>query len=264
MPKKNTAPNAKRQREARATLKKIFANSDRTFVIHYSCESFYDRPEGKSPRITSIAVRNLNTAQTVSFSIHQVAERRAVPFGKIDSQYDNLEKEMLSEYFDFLNGHKSSFFLHWNMRDVGYGFYAIENRYKVLGGEPYTVPDADKFDLSRLLIEIYGVGYIGHPRLEALLDLNNIKALDFLTGKEEADAFDNKEYHKLHRSTLRKVDVLANLATRAHDDQLTTNTTWWQMHGGGFYSVWIWVINNKGITFLLGLIGLGLGLLAFL
>jgi len=39
------------------------------WVIHYSCESFYDRPNGASPRITSIAVRKLDSGQTLSFSI---------------------------------------------------------------------------------------------------------------------------------------------------------------------------------------------------
>ena len=31
---------------------------------------------------------------------------------------------------------------------------------------------------------------------------------------------------------LRKVDVIANIFTRAQDRSLKTNTTWWEMHGG--------------------------------
>ena len=72
------APSPKRQREGWATLNRVFEDAANVWVVHYSCESFYDRVEGRSPRITSIALRKLNSAQTVSFSIHQVAERRRV------------------------------------------------------------------------------------------------------------------------------------------------------------------------------------------
>lgn len=70
-------------------------------MIHYSCESFYDRPEGQTPRVKSIAVRDYASGQTASFSIHKVAEIKGVAFFDIDSQYDDLEKEMLTEFFHF-------------------------------------------------------------------------------------------------------------------------------------------------------------------
>lgn len=37
---------------------------------------------------------------------------------------------------------------------------------------------------------------------------NNISTRDALNGKEEADAFDEKNYLKLHMSTMRKVEVI--------------------------------------------------------
>ena len=49
-------PNPKRQKVARRELDDLFAKADQITVIHYSCESFYNRPEGMSPRITSIAL----------------------------------------------------------------------------------------------------------------------------------------------------------------------------------------------------------------
>ena len=48
-----------RRRQARKDLSKLFADPKNVVVIHYSCESFYDRQDGSSPRVTSIAVRNL-------------------------------------------------------------------------------------------------------------------------------------------------------------------------------------------------------------
>lgn len=101
------------------------------------------------------------------------------------------------------------------MRDINYGFKAIEHRYKVLGGQPLTIEDTNKIDLARLLIQCYGVNYIEHPRMEKLLLFNNIQAKDYLKGADEAEAFAQKEYIKLHQSTLRKVDVFADLLNRA-------------------------------------------------
>ncbi len=75
-----TAPTPAKQKTAHAKLDSVFADAANTWVIHYSCESFYDRPNGASPRITSIAVRRLDSGQTLSFSIHQVAEERSIPF----------------------------------------------------------------------------------------------------------------------------------------------------------------------------------------
>jgi hypothetical protein len=85
-----------------------------------------------------------------------------------------------------------------------------------------------------LLVDLYGVGYIGHPRLETLLAKNNIEALDFMTGAQEAEAFEKGKYVDLHRSTLRKVDVFCNLVQRAFDKSLKTNSSWKEQHGLSF------------------------------
>src|SRR5215210_1739030 len=116
-----SAPNPKRQQRGRAILDQIFRDAANVRVIHYSCESFYDRPEGRSPRITSIAVRKLDSGQTVSFSIHQVAERKQVPFSEIDRCYDELERKMLDEFFEHVRTHQGMRYLHWNMRDINFG-----------------------------------------------------------------------------------------------------------------------------------------------
>ena len=255
--KKVTGPNPTRRRRALNDLDNIFSNSANVWVIHYSCESFYDRPEGRSPRVTSIVLRKLDSAQTVSFSIHQTAERRQIPFDKIGAHYDDLEREMIAEYFAHVAGHQGMTYLHWNMRDVNYGFQAIEHRFRVLGGEPYVVEDANKVDLARLLIGVYGVGYIGHPRMEKLLEKNRITRLGFMTGEQEAEAFDARNFVALHQSTLRKVDVICNFAGRAHDRSLKTNTTWWEMYGGTVRAFVNWIMDNKALAFVASLASIG-------
>ena len=202
-----------KRREMINTILELFNSSSMVNVIHYSCESFYGL-EGKSPRITSIAVRNLKSGQTTSFAIHQLAERHTIEFEQIHNSYDALEKEMLKEFYEFVERHTNYKWLHWNMRDTNYGFPAIAHRYAVLGGKPIPIDENRLFDMATLLIDRYGPGYAKHPRLEKLMEINSISRKDALTGAEEAQAFEDKEYLKLHRSTLRKVDVISNIANR--------------------------------------------------
>lgn len=218
-------------KRARKTINNIDKNPEKYLVIHYSCESFYNITDGKTPRITAIAVRFYETGQSDTFSIHKTAEKKGISLQEIDSEYDMLEREMLKEYFRFVKDHSAYIWLHWNMRDINYGFKAIEHRYEVLGGKPTIISDDKKIDISRLLIDLYGVGYIPHPRLPKLLEKNDIHPKDFLEGAEEAIAFTNKEYIKLHQSTLRKVDVLSNILDRCANNTLKTNSKFIEKYG---------------------------------
>lgn len=82
----------KHRKAASWSLDALFKNAKHSVVIHYSCESFYDRVDGRTPRITSIAVRELESAQTRSFSIHKVAELKGVNLADIADHYDMLER----------------------------------------------------------------------------------------------------------------------------------------------------------------------------
>ncbi len=245
----------KSRKKALERLDDLGKRSETVLVIHYSCESFYDTTEGQTPRVTSIAVRNLQSGQTESFSIHKIAEQTRVPFDEIDSNYDELERAMLDEYFEFVRTRQGYIWVHWNMRDINYGFIAIEHRYRALGGNPIQIEESKKFDLARELISIYGVGYAGHPRLQSIVQKNKIANRDFLSGQEEAEAFQGKEYLRLHQSTLRKVDIMANLFERAADRTLKTNSTWQEVYGVS-PKVIVELINEHWITSLLILIGL--------
>ncbi len=224
----------RKRKKAEAQVAKLSNDAEHTLVIHYSCESFYDIKDGKTPRITSIAIRGLDGEQTESFSIHKIAEREHVLPTDIPSKYDELEKEMLSEYFEYMRQHQKYTFVHWNMRDINYGFIAIEHRYQVLGGDPYKVPDDNKFNLAKAMSALYGNDYIGHGdkgRFLNLLKFNDITDKDALGGEEEALAFKSAEYIKLHQSTLRKVDCMACVFSRVAEDSLATNSTWLDRNG---------------------------------
>ncbi len=117
------------------------------------------------------------------------------------------------------------------MRDINYGFVAIEHRFRILGGNPVSIAEDRKFDLARTLVDLYGSHYIEHPRLENLMKKNRITDRDFLNGKQEAEAFENKDYISLHQSTLRKVDIMANIFGQLGDGSLETDATWAEKNG---------------------------------
>jgi hypothetical protein len=213
---------------------------DRVVVIHYSCQSFYDIKDGASPRITSIAVRNLESGQTTSFSIHQKAEEDGLTPNQLEPHYNRLEGLMLADFYTYVSGHAKHRWLHWNMRDSNFGFQAIAHRYKVLKNGlhvaddrgPVEIPEDKLINLSDVLADKYGPRYIGDPRLKRLLERNRMGHKDFLDGAQEALAFDSGEYVKLHQSTLRKVDILAHIGQKAYDGTLKTDATWLEQHGG--------------------------------
>ena len=220
-----------RRKTARETIRGLSGKTEHVLVVHYSCESFFDRENGRTPRITSIAVRNLASGQTESFSIHKLAEQKGVLPNQIPDKYDEFEKAMLDEYFEFLKSHSTNTWLHWNMRDINYGFKALEHRYKVLSGTPTVLAEDKKFDLARCVMDIYGLNYIEHPRLKNLIDKNEITAREFLAGDAEAAAFENGDYVGLHQSTLRKVDIFADIFFRVIDGNLKTNARWTDIYG---------------------------------
>src|SRR5690606_20010073 len=106
--------------------------------------------------------------------IHQVAERNKVSVNDIEHQYDRLERQMLDEFYKYVERRDAYDWLHWNMRDINYGFQAIAHRYSVLGGQSIQIPDSKLHDLSRLLFAIYGPGYANHPRLTSVIDMNHM------------------------------------------------------------------------------------------
>lgn len=222
----------KRHKQARRILKEI-ENSPREYlVIHYSCESFYDIHDGRTPRITSIAVRELDSGQTRSFSIHKIAEKQKVSLDEISEKYDELEKGMLNEFMEFIQQSSKSKWIHWNMRDINFGFPALYHRYEVLGGIPCKIDESRLIDFARVLKDCYGDGYAGgHPRLQKLLEINDMTHKELLSGEDEATAFESQEYVQLHQSTLRKANEISNIVTMACENDLKTASTWQEIYG---------------------------------
>ena len=207
-------------------LKYLEKNKDSIYIIHYSCENLNDNNEGYSPRITSIAIIHVETDTTHSFSIHLVAEQLKIDRNEIKNKYDDIEKVMLEEFNHFIKNHQDGLWIHWNMSNINYGFQAIEHRYKVLTGkDAIKISDLKKFNLSKMILGIYGKDCVEHPRMPNLMKLNGGTHRDFLSGEEEVKAFENQEYFKLHKSTIGKINWFEIMYKKLQTRKIKTSKT---------------------------------------
>lgn len=193
------------------------------YTIHYSCQSLYDDNEGLSPRITSIAITHYATGQAVSFSTHSIAEELRIGREDVLGNFDAVELQLLTGFYQFVRDRRDKYWVHWNMRNLTYGFEHLEHRYRALGGKDASViPVERRLNLNDLLADRYGSGYAHHPKMKSLMELNGGIPRHFLEGKEEIQAFENKEFIRMHNSTLSKVGFLNSTIRKMVTGKLRT------------------------------------------
>ena len=202
----------------RELIARIKKRPEHFFIIHYSCQSLYDENEGLSPRITSIAVIHYTTGQAVSFSTHAVAEELKVDRDSVRDRFDEIERQLLSDFYAFVRDRRDRFWIHWNMRNLTYGFEHLEHRYRVLGGsDAAVIPIEHRVNLNDMLADRYGSNYASDPKMKSLMEMNGGTHRNFLTGQEEVEAFDSGEFIRMHSSTLCKAEffkiVMGRLVT---------------------------------------------------
>ena len=209
--------------DSRRFIKEVKNRSENFYVIHYSCQSLYDDNEALSPRITSIAITHYATEQTVSLSTHSIAEELHIPRENVLDRFDDVERKLLQEFYDFIRDRRDKYWIHWNMRNLTFGFEHLEHRYRVLGGNNAPViPVERRLNLNDLLADRYGSGYAAHPKLKSLMELNGGIHRHFLTGEEEVQAFRNNEFIRMHNSTLCKVGFLSSVIRKLVNGRLRT------------------------------------------
>jgi hypothetical protein len=240
------SPRLRERKQGLELFAELAKDKSRCFIIHYSCESFVTL-HGRTPRVTSICIKSLGTAQTISFSIHLQAQFARLDFNNLsDGDYDTLEVAMLSEFSTFVKRHSGYRWIHWNMRDSNYGFEAINNRLRILNGDTFDIDDDRKYDFPRILGLIYTYGYeenLPKGRLLNLAERNGISTINALTGSEEATAFDNRQYLQLHMSTLKKVDVIESIFQRTEVRELKVNVDSKTIYGTSLVGI-IAVVND--------------------
>ena len=193
------------------------------YIVHYSCQSLNDDNEGLSPRITSIGVTHFATEQTVSFSTHAIAEELGIQRENVQENFDEIELKLLRDFYSFVRDRRDKFWVHWNMRNLTYGFEHLEHRYRVLGGaDAPVIPVERRINLNDMLSRKYGPGYAKHPKMTSLMELNGGIHRHFLSGAEELQAFQNNEFIRMHNSTLCKLDFFHQVIRKAASGRLKT------------------------------------------
>jgi hypothetical protein len=199
-------------------------HADRFYIIHYSSQSLFDAETGAhSPRITSIVVRHFVTGQTVSFSMHTTAEYLDISPNDVEARYDEVERELLTQFYNFARDRREKFWVHWNMRNVTFGFEHLEHRYRVLTRQqPPSIPIEVRINLNDVLKSRYGNDYALDPKMLSLMELNGGKVQGFLSGKEEAEAFKRKDFIRMNASTIAKIGFFSFVITSALNGKLKT------------------------------------------
>jgi hypothetical protein len=204
-------------------LRELRKRPENCYIIHYSCQSLYDDNEALSPRVTSIAVSHFSTEQTVSFSTHSIAEELGIAREDVIEKFDDIERKLLSDFYAFVRDRRDRHWLHWNMRNLTYGFEHLEHRYRVLGcTDASVIPVERRINLSDLMTDRYGSDYAPHPKQKSLMELNGGVHRHFLTGEEEVQAFQNHEFIRMHNSTLAKVGFMLSVLKKIMSGKLRT------------------------------------------
>ncbi|HIS35842.1 TPA: hypothetical protein IAC10_04335 [Candidatus Scatousia excrementigallinarum] len=211
-------------------ITEIMGNKQNYYIIHYSCQSLNDNNEGLSPRVTSIVIQHLDTKQTVSFSTHGVAEELGIAKGKIIENFDIIEATLLTRFYSYVERSASdSYWIHWNMKSVVYGFEHLEHRYRLLTkNEPYLIDVKKRLNLSSMVAHKYGSNFADDPKLLGLMELNGGRHRDFLTGDEEVTAFKSGDYVRMLKSTMCKVNFYNMVLYKMRDNKLCTKNRSWR------------------------------------
>jgi hypothetical protein len=155
--------------------------------------------------------------------MHTIAEYLEIPLDEVEARYDEIERELLVQFYNFARDRREKYWVHWNMRNVTFGFEHIEHRYRVLNKqEPPSIPVEVRINLNDVLKSRYGYDYAPDPRMLSLMELNGGRAQGFLSGKEESDAFKAKDFIRMNTSTIAKVDFFGFVISSARKGKLKT------------------------------------------
>jgi hypothetical protein len=153
--------------------------AERFGVIHCYTVPWTDSP-AITPPVVMIATRALVGDKGTSNAWHLVAEAEGIPLDAIRTHQADLERRVLQTFLRDLKESPRTWWLHWNMNSIQYGFPALAQRAKALKLGEVRFPEKRMLDLSEVLKVIAGEEFIPHPRLENLITLNEINDYELL------------------------------------------------------------------------------------
>lgn len=247
-----------------ANLKKLTEDPSKVLFVHYSESSTYDDDDygNISPIITSIVIKSLDGQTDKQFAIHLEADKADIPKDQIQDSYRELELRILKLYNDFVRRHLDCFWIHWDMKNIHFGFEAIKHRYEKIfeNLDDYCeIPNNKKKNLRTIIEGMYGDNFVsGSDTLKALMLCNssNVEDSTYLSKDNESTQFESKNFFAVIRSVDLKVDFIKNVTKKLSYKKLIVSNK-------NNYAIFVDMVDHPIFTFIgwiVGIIGLVLAI----
>lgn len=218
-------------KEANDILKNYIKQKSQYMFIHYARQNCFENSYEKGPRVISIVVMNADSEQTMAFSLKKSAEKHGGDFFHVSKdEQDTIELEMLNSFFEYIRSNSSKKWFHWNMKNNNFGFVAIEERYKELGGQSIKIDEDKKINIAVLLKKKYGTNYaqnckwnggVAGKMYDTFLQ-NNIDEAEILNGEQEVKEYILQNIMAIEQSVQGKVKAFRIIIEKASDNVLKT------------------------------------------
>lgn len=242
----------KRKKRAFESLKKITREENKVLCIHYSYSNTYDDEYGDiSPLITSIVIQSLDEQMNREFAIHLEADKAGITKDQIQDSYRDLELRVLEKYNDFVKRYKNYYWIHWNMKDMTFGFEAIKHRHEKLFeslNEYCEIPVNNRRNLSNIIERMYGENFTeGSDTLKSLMLANskNLESNKYLSLNEESIEFENKNFLTVMNSVNLKVMFIRVALNKLINKKL-------KIPNKNFYAHFEYFVTHPIFTFIVG------------
>lgn len=255
----------KNRKLALKRLKHLIENPSQVLIIHYSQSKTYDEDYGGiSPIISAIVIKSLDGNIEQHFAVQFEADKANIPLEEIEDSYRDLEFRMLKSYNDFVKRHNQYIWLHWDMKNIHYGFETIKHRFeKLFSGlrERYEeIPMNNKFNLRTLIEDMYGENFaVGADKLASLMKTNNsgIISNSYLSLESENSEFERKNYLSVLNSLDCKVDFIRKASLLLNEKKL-------KVVNKNYYAIYVDTINHPTFTligWIVGIVGFIIGII---
>jgi len=218
----------KERKLAVANLKNMTKDPDKVLFIHYSQSRTFDEDDygNISPIITAIVIKSLDSQIDKQFAIHFEADKADIPIDEIQDSYRELELRILKSFNEFVQRYNDCIWIHWDMKNIHFGFEAIKHRFEKIFGDLNNyneIPINNKKNLRNILEGMYGENFVsGSDSLNSLLKCNsgNIDNNMYLNSGVESSEFENKHFENIIRSVDLKVDFIKSSTNKLINKKL--------------------------------------------
>src|SRR5690606_37991970 len=218
--------------------------------FHYSERSTaeHDGYGNISPIITSVVIKSLEGQIDNQSAFHLEAEKPAVTNDHIHDSYREIALRILNLYIDFVKRNIDSFWIHWDMKNIHFGFEAIKHRYEKIFetlDDYCEIPNNKKKNLRTIIEGMYGDNFVsGADRLKALMVCNsdNVEDPTYLSKDNESSQFENKNFIAVIRSVDLKVEFIKKATKKLSSKTLIVSNK-------NNYAVFVDTVNHPYFTF---------------